>query len=511
MGLFDRGKDIGVKGTTKDYFLGNPEAEGEGLHNDFSFADFFEDFMGITKQISNGKFLILGRKGVGKSAYAKYIVDTAATTVESYACLLKNSDINFEGIVQRLPDEVEDKNTVLFEWIILTRMVELIISSHRAQFSENLGRLREFYEKNTGLIQVDQLAMVDFSSEKERGLNIDSIRGLLSGKFGSKSTANYVKPPFYHFITPLRNIVCETLQYEDLSDLDFIVMFDDLDVKFNLKIEANHVKLMDLLRVARDYNTKYFHSTNAKVLVFLRDDIARQLKGVSSDKTKILGSYTYKIDWYNHQEAAIDQKSILLRKFINKRIAANFQKFGHKHDSVDPWSDFVDDRDPMYGKKGGFKFLLDCTFYRPRDLLNLFKTVGEHEYKLPLSEKVIKALLKSYGKDNFEEVSDELSVIFDRQQLGQVESLLNEVAKKDMSYSKLCERTRAHKLQKNDIVTLIEYSLLVPIDDNGHHYFSYREDVRLDNIEKYSFTTPHCITLYFNPDKVLGQRTKRNR
>lgn len=71
----------------------------------------------------------------------------------------------------------------------------------------------------------------------------------------------------------------------------------------------------------------------------------------------------------------------------------------------------------------------------------------------------------------------------------------------DMTYNRLLERARVHKLLNDDIKALIEYSMLVPIDSRGNHYFSYREDLRYDDVENYSLTT-----LYFNPEKLLGRK-----
>lgn len=510
MGLFDRKKDVGKTGTTKNFFIGNPEAEGEGIDGDFSFSDFFEDFMGITEEISKGKFLVLGRKGSGKSAYAKYIQDYSDGSTEFYSCLLKDSDIDIESVVQKLPAEIPNKNILLFEWIILTRLIKMIIGTRQAQWSDNVRALEDFYQKNSGLVQLDKLALVNATDENSYGLNVEGLAGVLTSMFGKKSIKTYVHAPFYSFVPTLKEIVAETLKYESLADTEFIVMFDDLDVKFSLKSIDNQRKLMDLIRVARDYNTSILKGTKARILVFLRNDIAQRLEGVSSDKTKILGTYGYTINWYDHADARKDESRILLRKLINKRLSANFNKFGYRIYDNDPWNSFVRNQDRAYGKKSAFKYILDCTFYRPRDLLNIFKGIGKHEYRLPLSPNDIFNLLRSYATSNFGEITDEISVIYDRQQINAIKGVLGDIARdwSNVNYQKLTDIIRSHGLQNDVISTLVEYSLLIPYDrDSKKHYFSYREDIMLDNLERYSYTTPHCITLYFNADKVIKKKT----
>lgn len=507
MGLFKRAKDKGKKGTTKDFFLGNPEAEGEDLNKDFSFTnDFFEDFLDISREINNGKFFILGRKGSGKSAFAKYVQDYSETSTETYSCLLKNSDINIESIIQNLPGRTADLNELLFEWIILTRLIKLIISTGQASFSKNIIALKEFYDKNTGLVEINKLSLVTATDEKSKSLDLSNLWGAFGSHFGKKSIQNYEHAPFYAFVPTLRDIVSETLHYDALKDYEFIVMFDDLDVNFSLKNESQLRKIMDLIRVTRNYNTIYLKDTDAKILLFLRNDIAQNLDAVASDKTKILGAYSFAIDWYYHAEAQVDETKILLRRLINKRIEANFKKFGYRYNHDDPWKSLVNCKDHGYGKKTAFKYILDFTFYRPRDLLNIFKDIGRHEYPIPIGFKDMTNLLRAYSSSFHGEITDELSIIYDRQQINGIDGFLRDIAKSDrrISHSRLKELMRAHSLNHDVLLMLIEYSLIIPVDQHTeHHYFSYREDVRVDNLENYYFTTPHCITLYFNHTKVF--------
>lgn len=53
--------------TTKGLYLGNPEAEGENNPNQ-GLKEFYEDYLQIDNAIAQGRFIIVGRKGVGKSA-----------------------------------------------------------------------------------------------------------------------------------------------------------------------------------------------------------------------------------------------------------------------------------------------------------------------------------------------------------------------------------------------------------------------------------------------------------
>ena len=61
-------KDI----TTKDFYFGFPEAEGENKKGQ-SLTDYFEDYLDIISELDKGRFLFIGRKGVGKSAHCRML------------------------------------------------------------------------------------------------------------------------------------------------------------------------------------------------------------------------------------------------------------------------------------------------------------------------------------------------------------------------------------------------------------------------------------------------------
>ena len=63
------------KNSTKGFYIGTPEAEGENFRIGQNLKDFYEDYNDITDNIKNGKFIISGRKGTGKSAYVRYITE----------------------------------------------------------------------------------------------------------------------------------------------------------------------------------------------------------------------------------------------------------------------------------------------------------------------------------------------------------------------------------------------------------------------------------------------------
>ena len=74
MGILDNITKNTANYSTKSFYFGMPEAEGENREKQKP-SDYFEDYLEILSELKKGKFIFTGRKGSGKTAIAKYIKD----------------------------------------------------------------------------------------------------------------------------------------------------------------------------------------------------------------------------------------------------------------------------------------------------------------------------------------------------------------------------------------------------------------------------------------------------
>lgn len=478
--------------TTQNLYLGKPEAEAENVNKQQNLSAFYEDFLNIEHQVRNGYFIISGRKGTGKSAYAWHLMALSENNENLYCNLVKKNDFNLEEIVQNLSGE-QIKYESLFEWIILTRIVKLILDSKRGKSHHLIKAIADFYKKNAGFVDIDKYTVTEILTNKE--VNFSPLKnnfGFFRSLFGSKS----IKAPFYRMIQPLREVLQQIVSMPLLEDVEFYILFDDLDVNFKLYNENDCTMLMDLVRIVRRYNTEYFRDSAVRILILMRDDIADRLVGVDCDKNKIFNSYEHVISWYDHDMAQKDERNILLRRFINKRLAIAFKQLDIPYNIQDPWLTFVKEMD--YEAKSSFKYILDHTFYIPRDLIMIFKDVGSKNMQLPLSHDDINSLLRDYSKMKRNEIEDELVALYTKEQIKSIFDSLKDVCNSwDANYSMVIDILKEHGLEESDFDNLLDYSLLIPIDKNGHMYFNYREKKMTNSYGDYMYNTPKILTLYF--------------
>lgn len=488
--------------TTKGLYIGKTEAEGENNPGQ-GLKEYYEDFLNIDHEIASGKFLIVGRKGVGKSAYVKHLCDNSSLENEILCDVVKKNNIALQKIIQSMPNELDGKACHIYEWIILTELVKLLLSNINLRYSEGYEALQKFQEKNSGIINVDKWMPVSVTQSNTFEVNFYPLKKAFPMHFGKNLENSQSKAPFYMIIPSLREIVMKMLAYDANKGINYIVLFDDLDVHFDLTSQEHKTELMDLIRIARDYNTNYFPNQDIKVILMLRDDIAMYLDGISPDKNKIFSSYEYRLQWYESDKVASEEHS-KLRNFINKRIEIGLNKLGVDTTNTDSWSKLIDNKiSPDYKFKTAFKYILDFTFYRPRDLVAFFNGIGEYNFRLPLNSDDVKKLLVKYIEWNVSEIKDELSNLYSSYQIDDIFSFLREVAfTAGANYEEIKGLLKDFELTDRDFETLLNYNYLIPKDERDRQYFSYREKNLCINLEECSFVLPKCLYCYFRRDKI---------
>lgn len=257
-------------------------------------------------------------------------------------------------------------------------------------------------------------------------------------------------------------------------------MFDDLDIGLNINNPESRDTLTELIRIIKYYNNDVFarNEIKSKIIIFLRTDIQKHLI-YSADMPKIFTSYSTELRWYEDCYRNTETR-LLLRKFINKRIKINFDNKGYILNNDDPWTSFVDEGS-FYGGKTGFKYIIDHTFFRPRDLILFFKDIGNMCLNLPISKDDISILLGKYVVDMVADIKGELSLSYENRDIELIFRSLNDCldgSRNPFSYGYLIEKLKQNGLCDNlekIISDLFDYSLIGNYDCKGNVSFKFRE------------------------------------
>ncbi|MGV3631438.1 MAG: P-loop ATPase, Sll1717 family [Bacteroidota bacterium] len=495
MGILSNKRGNENSNGTKSFYFGAPEAEGENIDG-YKLTDYFEDYLDILGDLEKGKFIFVGRKGVGKSAIAKFIKEKSEESSKSFATILRISDVSLEGLIQ----ENEDKEQLIFEWLALINLVKLIVNNECGQYTQEYDKLKKFLERNLGSVAIDKF-QVDERLLKQGGeINFSVLTHVFGGIFKKYFDIKTTKAPFYKLIPPLKEVVKIILDFPVNKENEFWLLFDDLDVNFDLGNESHNQKIINLLRLAKHYNNDIFKENGAKILVFIRDDIRSYIESKYNDSAKIIHSYEIFINWYSQFSSSIDENNIPLKRLANRRIEINFKK--HKISiQGDPWYNLFTSE---IGHKSSFKYILDFTFYRPRDIVTFLSAVSSENYSYPISPSNLNKILNVYIKKNLAEIKSELSLYFNETEKDKIFKNLLPFVRDHNSIKLKAVIEKADELDfesgKNVVEILFNYSLLIYKNKFGELFFNYRE-FHIDNldVDELSVTLPKCLYHYYRP------------
>ena len=506
MQIFDKlSSGISSKNTTKNFYLGSAEAEAETVENsEVYLLDVFEDYFNIFEGLKSVRFIVLGRKGTGKSAIGRVLYSFAANNqggeANFFCDFVKHGDIQLEQVVQ-----IAEKNSsqityrFLYEWIILIKLINLLLQN-QSLLDENESRLLEkFLNKNSGFTSIDQQKAKEYIEKNSSNVDVTYLKRFFKIAFQKELSTSKEKAPFYELLPDLQKVVVELLKKDKNSAnrSDYLLIFDDLDIDFDLNSKEKLLATIDLLRTTKDYNTEVFGNVQAKIILLMRDDIASELVKHAAkqsipmpDISKLFKSYALEpLVWYEHDKYKYDENDLAIKKFINKRIVYSAKRLNMACNEEDPWSWLIAE-DSFSSKQSSFKEILDFTFFRPRDLLLFFRTLPTYSFQIPLQYKNIESLKKKYLKDFMEEIESELSTTYPGD-IQKIRQALAQCAGGSFDYS-FFEAKMIDTGFRGDIAKLAEvlfnYSYIGHLIDGKEVHFKHRE--RENNQEAFNISEP---------------------
>lgn len=472
--------------STSDMFIGNPEAESEATTAPIRLTEFFEDYLDVFNSLNNEKFIVVGRKGSGKTAIGEAIFDLARNEPNVFCKFIKKTDIDVEQIVQiGASGGLAIEISLLYKWLILTHLLVLITENEKLSTHPAMTHLRKFVNRNRGFIDIRKDEIKETVTKEGLNVGVEYLNRAVSVMGGKEMTAKGGKADFTKLLPNLEWTIINLLKSD--PDNQYILIFDDLDVNYSTKSQSSIDTMSELLRMVKYFNIDCLgrNGIDSKVLVLLRDDIVKSVI-FSADMGKIINGYAVELNWYEDLYKKQENK-LRLRKFINKRIAVNFAKKRYViNDKNDPWTSFVDERS-FWGEKSGFKYIIDFTFYRPRDLVLFFKDISYLNLPLPLSNKTIKTeLLGRYSVAMVRDIKGELSILYDSTVINSSFDALRAFGNRaPFSYNDLQNELINNGISKENtseiIQTLFDYSLIGNFE-LGNVSFKFREGA-VENIE----------------------------
>lgn len=350
------------------------------------------------------KYVVLGRKGAGKTSIYRKFLDESRDDLFAIGHTFSDYPWHYHDKQAKIGVPDHDKFTHSWKYLILLTLSKLLLNrDHSIPFdddsAEYVSRLESFIVDSYGSRDPDVANIFTPTNRlKVKGsLNVDL--SILKASIGGESI------PIEFLPTIVQDVNANLLKcvIGSLNDANrYYVMFDELDLGFDPESDDYKYRLIGLLLAAKELNRAAREAgKNMSIIVFLRNDIYDSLK--FEDKNKLTRSAVSMIEW-----DSVGGNS--LKGLIEKRFT---QLLRDKDEDSVSWEDVFDEEELMTGKQTKYNYIKDRTFVRPRDLVQFCNEIvaahrrnGDRLDKI--SNKEIYEAKFKYSKYFIDEIDDEV-------------------------------------------------------------------------------------------------------
>jgi len=375
----------------KDYEFGFADAEKEYLRIPSLFQDAFYDPRKIIDRLINDHpFLLVGRKGVGKTAYASKIKSLSKTS-EIYACSLKLNDFEYTTFSKTSIDAElvgTQKYKQSWDFLLLLVIYKSLYYDMNIREVEQLNKVVQLLNSIGFPIENEYKKHVTKLSKLKVGANVGIINAELEKEFGEAPNT------YLERMSMLIELLANGIKDVYLGEKKLLIIIDGVDDV--LRFKKNQLDIISSLVRSIDYiNSLLYKILPIKIILLIREDILSNF--IDPDLNKIKRDESIVISWFDRQDE--------LKELVNLRFA--FSGVPQK-DISEHWFQLFP---KIIKEKDSWTYVLEYTLGKPRDILQFLKCCQE---LYPNSESLnfsdVSKVLKYYARDYFiEEMKNEIT------------------------------------------------------------------------------------------------------
>lgn len=403
----------------KDVYLGITDGKKEALYKS-DFEKYFFDYNKIYEQaLSKEIFLILGKKGSGKTLLAEYIKRTSEQDGLWFCEVRSYKEFKFHELIHLKSSDVSPNEYIaIWEWVALIDLARLCLKDQGIPDGPDKTKLNKFFSDNYYSIDIDSEKVI----EKARS---GKIKGQAFGIGGEGSiTEKKEVAEYFYYLEDLRATVLNLLAS---SDSRFDLYYDELDDRFKNDDYYRNC-IISLIKAVDKINLLMLEKhISGKLSLLLRSDIFHILN--DPDLNKIRMDNSVYIDWGNKVEAS----SPLFELIITKAKASSPLLSSLSSDAV------FNKLFPQ-GIKGisPERYILERTLFRPRDMVSMLNLIiKRHPNSSYFGWKGFIDTVKEYSEYFLQEIRNELSGHVSDDFIDQVVRFLKQFNKYRFSYEEI--------------------------------------------------------------------------
>lgn len=331
--------------------------------NDNLLLDCFEDHEAFIAVKERARFLVVGRKGSGKTAIFKTMLQTSGDGYFCYGHTFSDYPWHHHDLQARVGIPDVDKFTHSWKYLALLTASKIVLNFDQSlpfdqESMEWMVRVERFVVDTYGTRDPDVTQLFTPSKTLKLKPYFELDWKILKAGINPESVPMTELPVIVQELNAnlLKYILrCLNPQHE------YFICFDQLDLGFDPSSGEYKNRLIGLLLAARDINIAARNASQKLfVAVFLRDDIYDTLH--FEDKNKLTENSLSLIEWDT------PRTNKTLRGLMEKRFRV---VLGDRP----TWADVFDETKEMPGHQTKYQHILDRTYLRPRDIIKFSNSV----------------------------------------------------------------------------------------------------------------------------------------
>ena len=459
-----------------DIYFGTADGEDEALNfldRQDDFNNFFFDHDNIVeKALQPLRYLILGKKGAGKTLLGEYLNNKLNQTQNCISKIVSFNEFRMHSLRELSAEDTAPNEYIpIWTYVILIELSKIITSNSSIKEDENCIRLKKFLSKNYQKLILTQNAEKDIQKLKSVKENSDWIGDMITDDNKDQINDSYIS-----FIPILESIVYDVIQSH--PEFTYNLILDKIDDRFiNSELYKNSV--ISLIKAVDTFNKNCLRGKiKAKITVLLRSDIFSLLN--DTDLNKRESSNAVRIDWGDAARYESPLFDLVVKKIKASIPALADETKGNLIRMFFPT--FIKQK---YRNIPTEKFLLGRTLFRPRDVITYLTLITNkfHEAKTFTPEMFLDVQLR-YSEYFLKEIENEMNGHLDDKQIKEVIDLMIKFGKFDFKYEEIKKFVAERKILTtlsldSALKILFDFSIIGNyITTNGElrHTWKHRHD-----------------------------------
>ena len=463
-----------------DLFVGYNDGKKEAAYRE-NFENYYFNYGRIyDKVLGKDKFLILGRKGTGKTLLAEYMKKQALLKGGWLCEICSCRNFRFQELFALKTRDVKpNEYAAIWEWLLLIKLGELVIRDVNAKY-ESVTAIRNFFKNYFFGTKLDMNKVIEVTKKK-------SISASLFGKlFGAKGESEInSKENQCNYLDYLLEFKEKIFSALSTSTARYDLILDELDDQFRNE-ELYKSNIISLIKTIDKLNGEFIEcGLDVKFLAILRSDIFYILN--DADLNKIEQDNSIKINWGSASDSNSPLVNMILVKIKQSMVAKEEEELELKEISKKLFSEKIKVKDKRYDM---LSFMLSRTYLRPRDLITFLKCIIDiNPQEEKFTAKNLKTAEKEYSEYLIKEIKNEMHGHIDEKIITQSIMLLRQFKRQCFSFEELKEYYLQNKKLYPDLDLEVAMKYLFEFGvvgnnwrDRGKRYFtwSYRENTAID-------------------------------